>query len=360
MSAADDERIASELLRYLSDKLAKPGLGYAAVPSRISGGFDTAIFGFSLDDAVLAKPLILRLGHEGSFPPRFALEAVTQNALADAGYPVPRVLFSETDTARLGGPFLVMQRVGGRPLGQEAAGFATGASVGARLASLARLPKTFGAINRTWVEMQVRLHQLSPEPLLQTAAAQGIDERMLTFDGQLAGLAAAIERAGLSALNPAVAWLKANCPDDRGSATICHGDFHPLNIMSDGGGVTGVIDWANVVIAAPEMDVASAVTNIATLPIKVPGAMRLALRLLIAGVLRRYVAAYRQLRPLDDASLRYYQVFRAMVQLRPAAASLLAGHAGSGAFHSNAGIRNLISHIHAQGGPRLQVDLPHG
>ena len=130
--------------------------------------------------------------------------------------------------------------------------------------------------------------------------------------------------------------------------------------MSDGGGVTGVIDWANVVIAPPEMDVASAVTNIATLPIKVPGAMRLPLRLLIASVLRRYVAAYRQLRPLDDASLRYYQVFRAMVQLRSAAASLVTGHAGAGAFHSSTGIQNLISHIHAQGGPKLRLELPQG
>jgi aminoglycoside phosphotransferase (APT) family kinase protein len=358
MSAADDERLASELLRYLSAKRAKPGLGYAAVPSRISGGFDTAIFGFSLDDAELAEPLILRLGHASSFPPRFALEAVTQNALADAGYPVPHVLLLETDPALLGGPFLVMRRVRGKPLGQEAAGFATGASVTARLAGLARLPKTFSAINRTWVEMQLRLHRLSPEPLLRAAAAAAIDERMLTFDGQLAGLAAGIERSGLSALMPAVAWLKDNRPDDRGAAVICHGDFHPLNIMSDGGGVTGVIDWANVVIAPPEMDVASAVTNIATLPIKVPGAMRLPLRLLIASVLRRYVGAYRQLRPLDDTSLRYYQVFRAMVQLRPAAASLVAGHAGAGAFHSSAGIQNLISHIHAQGGPRLQLKLP--
>jgi aminoglycoside phosphotransferase (APT) family kinase protein len=358
MSAADDERIGSELLRYLSEKLAKPRLGFTAAPARISGGFDTAIFGFKLDEADLAEPLILRLGREGSSPPRFALEAVVQNALADAGYPVPRVLLLETDTRLLGGPFLVMQRVGGRPLGQEAAGFTTGASVVTRVASLARLPKTFSVINRTWVEMQVRLHRLPAEPLLRAAAAAGIDERMLTFDGQLARLAAGIDDSGLSPLRPAVAWLNTNRPDDHGPAAICHGDFHPLNIMSDGGVVTGVIDWANVVIAAPEMDVASAVTNIATLPIKVPAAMRLALRLLILGVLRRYVAAYRQLRPLDDASLRYYQVFRAMVQLKPAAASLFAGHGGGGAFHSNAGIHNLIAHIHAQGGPKLQLELP--
>jgi hypothetical protein len=56
--------------------------------------------------------------------------------------------------------------------------------------------------------------------------------------------------------------------------------------------------------------------------------------------------------------LRYYQVFRAMVQLRPAAASLLAGRSGGGAFHSDAGVRNLIGHIRAQGGPGLELELP--
>jgi hypothetical protein len=130
--------------------------------------------------------------------------------------------------------------------------------------------------------------------------------------------------------------------------------------MADEGVVTGVIDWANVAIAAAELDVASTVTNIAALPIKVPAAMRLPVRLLMASLLRRYVASYQQLRPLDAASLRYYQVFRAMVQLRPAAATVVAGRKGSGAFHSPVGIRNLISHIHAQGGPKLQVELPEG
>lgn len=361
MSPGTDE-IAARLLHYLSARLGRGDLAYAEPIQSISGGFDTAIFAFALAGAPaeVSGRLILRLGREGSYPPRFALEAMTQNALADMGYPVPCALLVETEPALLGGPFIVMQRVGGRPLGELAADFfSTGASVATRLANLARLPATFGAICRIWAETQVRLHGLSPEPLLRAAAEAGVDQRMLTFDGQLARLAAAVEDAGLSALTPAVSWLEANRPDDRNSAAICHGDFHPLNIMADGGGiVTGVIDWANVAIAAPELDVASAVTNIATLPIKVPGAMRLPVRLLIATMLRRYVAAYRQLRPLDMASLRYYQVFRAMVQLRPAAASVIGGHSGSSAFHSQAGIRNLVSHIHAQGGPRLRLELP--
>jgi hypothetical protein len=81
-------------------------------------------------------------------------------------------------------------------------------------------------------------------------------------------------------------------------------------------------------------------------------------RLLIGTLLRRYLAAYRRLRPVNEARFRYYQVFRAMVQLRPAAAAVRAGRTGGGAFHSSAGIANLIAHIHARGGPRLKLELP--
>jgi aminoglycoside phosphotransferase (APT) family kinase protein len=355
-----DDEIAARLLGYLAEYWDLNNPDYSEQLQPLSGGFDTAIFGFALQGAPPAAygHLVLRLGREGSYPPRFALEAMTQNALADMGYPAPRVLVVETDTAPLGGPFLVMRRLYGKPLGQRLAAFAVGASIVERLKNLVRLPATFSAINRTWVEMQVRLHQLPTAPLLRAAAAAGVDERMLTFDGQLARLEAAVESFGLAGLMPAVSWLKAHRPDDTKSASICHGDFHPLNIMADGDTVTGVIDWANVVIAAPEMDVASAVANIATLPIKAPAPMQLPLRLLIATLLRRYVAAYRALRPLDEARLRYYQVFRAMVQLRPAASAVLAGRTGVGAFHSSAGIRNLILHIEAQGGPKLKLELP--
>jgi aminoglycoside phosphotransferase (APT) family kinase protein len=355
-----DDALAARLLGYLAERWDLNDPDYSEQLEPVSGGFDTAIFGFELNRAPPAAygHLILRLGREGSYPPRFALEAMTQNALADMGYPVPRVLVLETDIAPLGGPFLVMRRLYGKPLGQRLAGFAVGASMATRLRNLARLPAAFSAINRTWVEMQVRLHQLPTEPLLRAAADAGVDERMLTFDGQLARLAALVEDGGLSALTPAISWLETNRPDDRGSASICHGDFHPLNIMADGETVTGVIDWANVVIAAPEMDVASAVTNIATLPIRVPAVARLPARLLIGTLLRRYVSAYRRLRPLNEARFRYYQVFRAMVQLRPAASAVLAGRSGGGAFHSSDGIRNLIAHIHAQGGPKLNLELP--
>ncbi len=312
-SIGDAQETDARLLRYLAQSFDRPDLAYAVAPSRIKGGFDAAIFGFTLDHAPqeLAGPLILRLAQPSADPLRLKLEAVVQNALAAMAYPAPRVAVVETGAAALGGPFVIMERLAGRPLAHEADGLGEGASLAAKLRGMMGLPALFGKISAAWVDIQLRLHDLPAEPLLKAVADAGLDQRAVTFEGQRARLAASIESAGLSGLTPALSWLDVNHQGLPQCATICHGDFHPLNIMADSGRVTGVIDWANVVVAAPEMDVGSALANISTVPFNVPPALRPVLRLVIGSALRSYLRAYRQKRPLDDRALRYYQVFRA-------------------------------------------------
>src|SRR6266849_8006218 len=84
----------------------------------ISGGFDTRIFGFRLRGTApaFAGPLILRLlgpQHDSS---RVLRERVTQNTLAGLGYPASRVLLASPDPASLGGAWLIMERLAGKPL----------------------------------------------------------------------------------------------------------------------------------------------------------------------------------------------------------------------------------------------------
>lgn len=101
-----------------------------ARPTRIYGGFDTAIFGFTLD-AVPPQwqgPLILRFSRPGVDPQRVKLETVVQNTLAGMGYPAPAVLETELDPDILGGPFMVMRRVRGQTLAHEAEGLGAGRS----------------------------------------------------------------------------------------------------------------------------------------------------------------------------------------------------------------------------------------
>ena len=91
--------------------------------------------------------------------------------------------------------------------------------------------------------------------------------------------------------------------------------FIRWNILAHNGKVTGVIDWVNVVVAPAEMDVGSAIANIATVPFGVPPALRFALRIIMARILARYQRTYAQRRELDGDAVRYFQVFRCVHQL---------------------------------------------
>jgi aminoglycoside phosphotransferase (APT) family kinase protein len=288
--------------------------------------------------------LILRLSHADADPARVKLETVVQNTLAEIGFPAPRVMVTESDPAILGGPFMVMARVPGKPLGHAIEGFGAGSSFPRRLQLLFKLPAILTGIIEQWVEVQIRLHQLPAERLLQAVTAAGIDARVVTFEGQLARLRTIVERCGLTGLEPGLTWLENHRPS-QAPAAICHGDFHPLNILADNGKPTGVIDWPNVVIAEPAMDVGSAIANISTVPISLPWALRVAAQAAIGTALRRYKRAYHARRPLDDHAVRYYQVFRAVAQLVPVGAARATGRAGGGAFHSTAGAGNLIALI---------------
>ena len=336
-----------------------PDAVYIAAPARIQGGFDAAIFGFTLDRVppALAGPLILRLGHADSDPGRVKLETVVHNTLADMGFPAPRVMVTESDKSILGGPFMVMARLSGQTLAHGLqGGLGGGASLVAQTRLLFNVPAILGGIIDEWVTMQIRLHQLPAEPVLQAITVAGIDADTVTFEGQLALLNRIVERWNLAGLKPGLAWLDKHRPPRAQEAVICHGDFHPLNILADKDGPTGVIDWANVVIAEPAMDVASAITNISAVPLALPWALRVAARQMIGAALRRYERTYRALWPLDDQAVRYYQVFRAVAQLAGVGQARAAGRTGSGGFHSAAGVSNLIALIRKLSGVSVWLE----
>ena len=357
MPELDDAEIAGRLLHHLARAFDCPGAAYLAGPARIQGGFDTTIFGFALDRVPppLQGPLILRLSRANANPARVKLETIVQNALAEMDYPAPRVTVTESDPDILGGPFMVMQRVPGKTLGHAIERFGAGSSFSGRVRLLLSLPAVLDGIIDQWVGMQIRLHQLPAATLLRAVTAAGIEAGVVTFEGQLARLRTIVERHGLAGLEPGLAWLDQHRPVPV-QAAICHGDFHPLNILAENGKPTGVIDWPNVVIAEPAMDVGSAIANISTVPINLPWALRAAARAAIGAALRRYQRAYHARRPLDDQAVRYYQAFRAVAQLVPVGVARAAGRTGGGAFHSEAGAGNLIARIKRLSGVSVWLD----
>ena len=280
--------LARRLVAHLRDVLATPGLDLAEPPSGISGGFDTEIYALRLGGAppAFSRPLVLRVLRPHHDPAMALREQATQNAVADLGYPAPRVLLAAADPAALGAPFLLMERLPGRALLETRA-----VGMGAVLADL-----------------QLRLHALDPTPLARALGPAG------TFDGYLDAFARRIERGKLNGLTPLLAWLRAHRPPE-GPLAICHGDFHPQNVLVERGVLTGVLDWPNALVADPAFDVASTLNILRFVPVgltSMPRALRELARFLQPLLAWRYLTRYRRARPIDDARLAYYQVAAAL------------------------------------------------
>jgi aminoglycoside phosphotransferase (APT) family kinase protein len=303
---------AEALLAHLRAVLLAPGLTYAEEPAPISGGYDTAIFGFRLRGAPapFSIPLILRVLGARTPPARALSERATQNAVAGLGYPAPRVLLASADPAILGGAFLVMEKLEGRPL----------------------LDARRMGIGSVLAEMHLRLHALDAEVLLRALDREEppIDRATATFEAYLARLDRRIAQAGLHGLEQAMRWLLEHRPPDGPARVICHGDLHPQNVLMARGRVTGVLDWPNVVVADREFDVA-ATGVIRFVPpgvMGVPRALRALVALAAQVLAKRHASAYRARHPLDAVRLAYHEALACMRGFLRTAEARAAARAG--------------------------------
>src|SRR5262245_54331127 len=106
------EHLGPCLLSHLRAALQCPRADFAEPLQPLSGGFDTAIFAFSLRGVMpaLCGPLILRVLGRHHDSVRALRERAIQNVLADMGFPVPRAPLASADTEILGGAFVIMER----------------------------------------------------------------------------------------------------------------------------------------------------------------------------------------------------------------------------------------------------------
>lgn len=292
--------LPDRLLDYLRAALGA-SVGFATAPARLSGGFDTTILAFSLAGAPAEWQggLILRLMAHARLAERVRREAATHDALAGAGFAVPRVLCAETDAEPLGRPFLIMQRLAGDNM------WAHAMAPGSRLARIARAPQVLAAV-------QALLHAVPGEALRQSARRRGVDPAIFTLEGEVGRLGMRIAEAGLAGLSPGAAWLQRHRPPPAEAEVICHGDYHPLNVMVDGESLSGVIDWSQAIIAEPAFDVAATRVILRFPSLGEPRWVRGPLLLARTVFLRSYMQAYGGARPFDARNLGYFEAMRVL------------------------------------------------
>jgi aminoglycoside phosphotransferase (APT) family kinase protein len=233
----DEGIVAAVLLERLRAE-AGGGLEFVDPPVRLTGGFETFTYGFrvSAESGSFSGPLVLRVFRERGAEVQGRREAAFQNALAGLGYPVPRVVMQIGGPGIGGRPFNVMERVSGRPMMDEVM------DGGGKIVDIpARLARVYA-----------RPHEVPSAPVIQAVERSGFSAEMFSIWHRLNWLDRYFEEPEFEGLRPVWDWLRDNRPAERETPAVCHGDFHPFNVMVDNGTVSGVIDWPGASFADAE------------------------------------------------------------------------------------------------------------
>jgi aminoglycoside phosphotransferase (APT) family kinase protein len=214
-------------------------------------------------------------------------ESAVQSWAAARDYPAPEVLTVLAPGEALPSPVQVMARVPGVPL--------IAAARGRKLPQLPGLMARMGAAH-------AELHRLGSPPA---------DSRPGTVPGSWLLLARILAQSG----DPgqlAAALREVELTRDRLEAAdpvVCHGDFHPLNVLAvPGGPELHVIDWTNAGIGDRHGDIAGTLLWFEAAAVAAPRlADRVLMRVLRRMLQRAYLTGYRRVLPVDRERVRLWR-----------------------------------------------------
>lgn len=320
----DLDEISAKLIRYLRKELNLESVDYLEPLTRLTGGYETLICRFALNNVPenQLKPLILRIFAENSDIYQAPKESIVQNAMADLGYPVPKVHGTCIDKTILGNAFIIMDYVEGTTLFE----------------SNLLDDQIFDILGN----LHAKLHTIDPGPIISKYTELGVDGRALTIDNRIEWLRTEAN-SNFPRLKVVVEWLFENRPNDPEFLNICHGDFHPLNILYGDGKVKAILDWGGFLFGDPALDVAWT-----TFLITVPA------RIVFPDIdpenaKEKYLNAYRKTRSLDETNMAYYSTIRSV-------SALVEGAQGQDVWDSPSMVKLLLSSIYEVTG--IKIELP--
>ena len=324
----DPKNLSARFIAYLRTELGNPALELASPLERLRGGYETATYRFKLEHAPdeLSKQLVLRL-YPQSYGARNAIwESTIQNVLKEKGFPVAQAHVVCTDLSILGGAFFIMDYLQGRVLAA---------------APRDSVPQLLG-------KTHAALHKIDPSALIEELENRGVPENDYTLSSRLAWLD--IKSGEMPWARQAINWLLENCPSEPKRLAICHGDFHPFNIMYADGRVTGVLDWPGFAIADPVFDIANSIVIITIATKHLASSIGNLSHIDWDVMANQYLAAYRAHRTLDDTNLNYYKVRRCVL-------ALIQGIDGQKVWQHPLIVRDMIAYIYAVTGIRMKMPV---
>lgn len=296
--------LSGAVLNYLRDRL-DGGVGYRRSPKPLRGGFVTDVYSFAVDGAPSgwSGELVLRVYPRDADRQAVRRERCAQEVVAAQGVPAPRVLACEDSAGVLDAPFMIMERLPGRP--QMVIEFPRLLLEVPRLVTLPR--RHAGALRM--------LHALDARPLIEAFEADGIDRRAAGPDHWLDRSEGLIARWGLGGLGSGLEWLRSQRPPEPRRPSICHGDMFGANILEIRGRVSGILDWNQVTIGDPAFDLGGQIAANEMSAVPGPRAIQRATVVFGRALAQGLRRAYARFDDISEERVRYYAAMRAFTEL---------------------------------------------
>lgn len=264
-------------------------------PMTVTGGLDSYVHFVDFSGDGLPpewrRPLVVRVLPAVDRLPQAQREASVQTWCAEQGYDAPRVLAVLGAEEAIGLPTQVMERAAGKPMIEAITGRPW--QTRRRVDQLARLA--------------ARLHALPAD------GWPGPDQPLAVLDHRLSlprRVTATLEVPELAVALAAAEGLAPRALSDQ--SVVCHGDFHPLNVVVSADGAS-VIDWSDAALGPREADVSRTALLFKVAVIAARSAVeRAVLSRVGPRMSRRYVYAYEKHAPLDHELMKVWEVFHAL------------------------------------------------
>ncbi|HYL57634.1 MAG TPA: phosphotransferase [Candidatus Acidoferrales bacterium] len=281
----------------------------------LARGWQSSVYEFHLRSGCgraqlpVELPLILRVYRAEGAAGKGLRESRIMHRLSDSGYRVPQPHLFEADRQPLGMPFMIMNRLEGRPL----FGVGHGSSALPRFAmGFAAFVRNHATLHRLDAQSVASGDAFRPSDTDQGPQSSGLLQRML------ATISERIEYVPLPALRPALEWATSHAAKF-GSApdSVLHLDYLPRNAMVKGFHITGIVDWLEADVGDRHLDAANTTVALraATLgrsSLMHDNALSNALGALCPAL---YVALYHSILRLDFERFRYCQGVAALNRL---------------------------------------------
>jgi aminoglycoside phosphotransferase (APT) family kinase protein len=230
---------------------AKHNLSIQQIAS-LSDGWESDVYGIQIrfGDAVSlqSEEWIVRAYFGRQAQAKAAREEAALRLLTAAAYPVPKVIHRAQEESPLDRPFLILEKIDGKPMGP----------VIGRAA-----PQRQGELMSRFCELFANLHQLEWQAHVNAGTAAFFSAPVSPLQAQLDFMLGFYERFPKPDFWPFFTWLATHAADVKPAPlALIHWDFHPENILLGPDDATVVIDWTQAQISDPRFDLAWTLTLI--------------------------------------------------------------------------------------------------